>query len=197
MKNQTQVGEEITTSPDGTQRPETEERRRPLNVPRSWKEVASIDFTGYVDRDCDERVIYKTPEGKFKAVRHDVGYDQPNVDEVSREKVASWIHQCFIPKEFEADFTVSALPKTEEERVSREEKFKAGTDLDNAVHHIAGLNEALAVLVTLAAAENDEFLMSKQGLDGLTGLALGTSDELRDAFDHFYKAAFCSIKEGQ
>jgi hypothetical protein len=58
-------------------------------IPENWKEVASIDFTGYLDRDCEERIIYKTPEGTLKAQRsRSLEYDEPSVIEnVKREQV--------------------------------------------------------------------------------------------------------------
>ncbi|PZR80028.1 MAG: hypothetical protein DLM52_00215 [Chthoniobacterales bacterium] len=31
-----------------------------LEIPENWEMVAGIDFTGYLDRDCEERIIYKT-----------------------------------------------------------------------------------------------------------------------------------------
>ncbi len=42
-------------------------QRSRSEIPKTWKEVASIDFTGYLGRDCDERIIYKTPDGALKA----------------------------------------------------------------------------------------------------------------------------------
>ncbi len=65
-----------------------------------WKEVACIDFAGYLDRDCDERMIYKTPEGGLKPAKHSV--DEPEVIEgVTREQVTKWVQQCLIPDAIE------------------------------------------------------------------------------------------------
>ncbi len=72
-------------------------------IPKDSKEVACIDFTGYLDRDCEERIIYKTPQGTLKAARH--SYEEPEVIEnVTRGQVLRWILECVIPQEFEADF---------------------------------------------------------------------------------------------
>lgn len=86
-----------------------------LEIPKDWEEVASIDFAGYLDRDCEERIIYKTPEGTLKALRSsDPQYSEPTViEDVTREQVVRWILECVIPEEFEADFRPKiALSKT-------------------------------------------------------------------------------------
>src|SRR6266404_292681 len=68
-------------------------------IQKNWQEVASIDFTGYLDRDCEERIIYKTPEGNLKAARSsDEGLEA--IEDVTREQVVKWIHECIIPEEF-------------------------------------------------------------------------------------------------
>src|SRR2546422_841308 len=85
-------------------------------IPKRWKEVASIDFGGYLDRDCEERIIYKTTEGNLKAVRS-APPGQPTIEDVSREQVARWIHQCVIPEEFEKDFI--AVPPGKNEPLSK------------------------------------------------------------------------------
>lgn len=80
-----------------------------IEVPKTWEDVATIDFTGYLDRDCEERIIYKTPEGTLKAAIYDPGII--GFEDVTREQVTRWIQQCIIPKEFEHDFAVRSKGK--------------------------------------------------------------------------------------
>ena len=82
-------------------------------TPANWEEVTVIDFTGYLDRDCNERIIYKTPDGAFKATKSD---DPEVIEDVTREQVARWIHECFIPEEFEKDFRRDLQSKPERGR---------------------------------------------------------------------------------
>lgn len=82
--------------------------RPPLEIPADWKEVASIDFTGYLDRDCEERIIYKTPEGKLKAARSSSGLEA--IEDVSRKQALQWIQECVLPEEFLADFSLTRRP---------------------------------------------------------------------------------------
>lgn len=76
-------------------------------IPQGWTEVAFIDFAGYLDRDCEERVIYKTPEGELKAAKRS---ENEVIENVTRAQVVRWILECVIPEEFEADFS-STLTK--------------------------------------------------------------------------------------
>ena len=71
-----------------------------------------IDFTGYLDRDCEERIIYKTPGGALKA-RICIPGKADVIEDVAREEVARWILQCTIPEEFEGDFLLSSPTQPE------------------------------------------------------------------------------------
>ncbi len=79
-------------------------RQKAVNS-QAWKEVAFIDFSGYVDRDCEERVIYKTPDGELKAAKR-CENEPEMIEDVSRERVVRWILECVIPEEFEPDFSL-------------------------------------------------------------------------------------------
>ncbi len=79
-----------------------------MDIPQDWSEVAAIDFTGYLDRDCEERIIYKTPEGELKARKSFAGGGTV-IENVTRPQVARWLLECVIPEEFEPDFR-RALP---------------------------------------------------------------------------------------
>lgn len=79
-----------------------------MGIPQDWNEVAAIDFTGYLDRDCEERIIYKTPEGELKASKS-FSEGGTVIEDVTRQQVAQWILECVIPEEFEPDFR-RALP---------------------------------------------------------------------------------------
>ncbi len=82
-------------------------------IPQGWREVASIDFAG-LDRDCEERIIYKTPGGKLKASKS-CENDPVVIEDVTRKQVVRWILECVIPEEFEPDFSlVIALQTTGE-----------------------------------------------------------------------------------
>lgn len=225
MTNQTEpLDEEITTSPEVTQRSKPETRRRPLNIPSTWTEIACIDFTGYVDRDCNERVIYKTPGGKLKAVRSDVGFDQPNVEDVSRKDVASWIRQCVIPAEFEADFVVS--PQSESngaapirrpfiraggldmrlchtcgqasvaELAIDDARMRADDALEDAITRTNALTEALAILV-LACEDAHHPLMSNEAVNGLQSIAMTEGAELRESYDRIRIAHRMELEGGR
>ena len=73
-------------------------------IPKNWTEVAAIDFSGFLDRDCEERIIFKTPQGALKARRSDEG--KVTIEDVTREQVARWIHEAVLPEEFADDFCI-------------------------------------------------------------------------------------------
>ncbi len=144
-------------------------------IPKDWKEVAFIDFSGYLDRDCEERVIYKTPEGKLKAARR--SSDEPEViEDVTREQVTKWLQECVIPEEFAADF--SSLDST---LARRDAQWKARCVLCDAVHRTAALNETLAVLMYLTEKVGEP-LMSREANDGMMAVAIKESADLREAY---------------
>ncbi len=146
-----------------------------LEIPENWKEVACIDFTGYLDRDCELRIIYKTPEGGLKAARH--SDDEPEViEDVTREQVTKWLQECVIPEEFAADF--SSLDSTLARRAAQ---WKARDVLGDAVHRTAALNEALAALIYLTEKVGEP-LMSQAANDGMMAVAIKESADLREAF---------------
>lgn len=118
MKNGNRVSRSITSRTEKRQPVSTRQRQHtaaataivpepPRAFERGWEEVAMIDFTGYVDRDCEERIIYKTPKGELKAAKHLAGGEEV-IEDVTREQVTRWLTECVIPQEFERDFA-SAL----------------------------------------------------------------------------------------
>lgn len=76
----------------------------PAGIPRGSREVAYIDFTGLED-GARERIIYKTPGGRLKAV-HQTPDGARIVENVCRQQVADWLRECTIPKEFRNDMIV-------------------------------------------------------------------------------------------
>ena len=143
-------------------------------IPENWAEVASLDFSGFPGRDCEERIIFKTPQGELKARRSDEG--KVTIEDVTREQVVRWIHECTLPEEFAADF--SPLDST---LARRDARRKARDVLGNAVHRTAALSEALAALMYMTE-KTGEPLMSREANDGMMAVAIKESATLREAF---------------
>jgi hypothetical protein len=89
------------------------------NIPKDWKEVAHIDFCGFLDRDCEERIIYKTPEGDLKAARSSSNHGLEAIEDVQRDQVTLWIQECVVPEEFSADFSLPRRPTKSDQHESR------------------------------------------------------------------------------
>lgn len=151
------------------------------SIPRDWEEVAALDFTGYLDRDCEERIIYKTPQGDFKAARH--SDDEPEViEDVTRAQVRQWILECTIPEEFAADFRLNA---TGPSLVLRRSIFDAETELEDAVDTSTALLEAFGCVIELSDKSGNP-CMSEKAIEGLHLLAMQTGRRLRGAFEQLY-----------
>lgn len=108
MKNPNQIRKNDSRGIPPSQEPKLRTTRTvgagiAANLQPGWNEVAMIDFTGYTDHDCEERIIYKTPDGKLKAARHSTGQVEV-IEDVTRDQVTRWLAQCVIPEEFEKDF---------------------------------------------------------------------------------------------
>lgn len=166
MTNQTRA--EKSSSGRSAAQPE---RSVGLQIPTTWKEVAMIDFTGYVDRDCEERIIYKTPQGELKAAVSESGRGCVKIEEVSRGDVARWLQQCVIPEEFEHDFVVRPASP-----------LKCQDELENAIYRTGALNEALAAVVA-AYDQANEPMLSSRAVGGLQAIAEKEGAELREAFN--------------
>jgi hypothetical protein len=167
--------------------------RPPPEIPEDWKEVASIDFTGYPGRDCEERIIYKTPAGDLKAARS--SSDQPfeAIEDVQREQVLRWINECVIPEEFEEDFGRALQPKPDGVRplslletvqLEATTVFNAQTYLEDAADRSAALLEALAALLELTDS-SEQSKLSDSAVEGLQLLAMQEGANLRDRFENY------------
>jgi hypothetical protein len=196
MKKQNQIGRNSKAeAPVAQPKPSTERRVRArvpmpaagLEIPESWEEVAMIDFTGYLDRDCEERIIYKTPEGTLKASRASDNEQPTVIEDVTREQVLRWIHECLIPEEFEADFRPQiANQNSLSDGVSRRDAVAARDALDNATFRSAALLEALATLLEFSE-KADHPQLSDSTVEGLRFIAFKESVNLRGSFDNYSK----------
>ncbi len=166
-----------------------------MNIPQDWSEVAFIDFAGYVDRDCEERVIYKTPQGGLKAAKSS-SEGGTVIENVTRPQVARWILECVIPEEFEPDFR-GALPNVaanggcELKRLtSREIEVQDARDLlENAVAMSAALLESVAAMLELQVTGDSRLEMFPSTVLGIRQLAEEQSSNLRCQFGVFVEAA--------
>jgi hypothetical protein len=156
--------------------------RQEPEIPENWEEVAYIDFTGYLDRTCEVRTIYKTPEGTLKALKSsDDAYNEPTViEDVTREQVVRWLHECVIPEEFEADFRGGMQPKpgdgrqlSQLEAVQLDElyNFYSEKSFNDGMACFAGLAELLAGNTTAEVQALKRMVESERELNGIRSKA--------------------------
>ena len=127
-------------------------------------------------------MVYKTPTGALMAVTRNASTGKEIIEDVSRQQVARWLHECVIPEEFEADFVVIPAGKNEP-LGARDARIMGAQDaLENSVHRASALNETLALLVS-AYDKSGEPLMTRAAVNGLRSLASDQGAELREAFD--------------